>query len=419
MSGHTATEKIMAKHAGKAEVFPGDAVVCDVDLVFHHSPWLCVPYFDEIGEIGRVFDGDKIAFGLGHHVCLPSTQEYATFLKQSREWTKQYGIKHLYDMGSGNAHILMLEKGHVAPGYLCVGGDSHATVYGVLGAFGTAITYEIADAMLSGKTWFKVPPTVRIRLEGDTRKGVCTRDVGQHLLGNVVGADGAIWKVIDYTGSYISGLSVMQRAILSFLAVEMGGMNGFIEPDHKTYEFIRDRVHSSYEPVFNDADAVFEKEWTVDVSGIEPLVGCPPRPSNTKKVSEVAGTKIDQAYIGGCTGSSVEDFRMAAEILRERSIHPDTRLVIVPGTQEILKCLREEGLMELFENMGAVISAPYCGPCQMMCYGFLGEGESMIGTHPRNLPGRAGKDVEIYLASPYTVAAAAVNGKIVDPRNML
>ncbi|MDR2163884.1 MAG: 3-isopropylmalate dehydratase large subunit [Clostridiales Family XIII bacterium] len=419
MGGHTATEKILAKKSGNKEVFPGDAVICDLDLVYHHSPWLAIPLFDEIGEVGSVFDGDKVTFGLGHHVCLPSTQEYATFLKQSREWAKKYGIRHVYDMGTGNSHLLMLEKGHVFPGALCVGGDSHATVYGVLGAFGTAITYEVADAMLSGKTWFRVPATVRIRLEGATQRGVCARDVGQHLVGDVVGADGALWKTIDYTGSYIDSLSIMQRSILSFLAVEMGGVTGFMEPDRKTFEYIRNRVHVPYEAEYNDSDCAFEKEWHVDVSKIEPLVGCPPRPSNNKPISEVEGVKIDQAYIGGCTGSSTEDFRMAAEILKGRSIHPDTRLIIVPGTQEILAEMRQEGLLQFFEDIGAIISAPYCGPCQMMCYGFLGEGETMIGTHPRNLPGRAGVNVNIFLSSPYTVAAAAANGRIVDPRVML
>lgn len=418
MAGHTATEKILAKKGQVKEVFPGDIVTCDLDLVFLHSPWLVVPLWDEIGKVRSVFDGDKVTFGLGHHVCLPASQEYASDLKHSREWAKKYGVKHVYDMGSGNGHIIMLEKGHVWPGAVCVGGDSHSTIYGVLGAFGTALTYEVAECLLSGKAWFKVPKTMRVVMESTTRRGVTAKDVGQYLL-KEVGAEGALWRTLEFAGSYIGSLSVYQRMIFSLLAVEMGAVTGFIEPDEVTLDFVRNRARYPFEVIRNDPDCTYEKEWFVDVSKLEPMVSCPPRPTNAVPVNEVIGTRIDQAYIGGCTGSSLEDFQMAAEILRGRKLNPGTRLVIVPGTQEILQQMRSEGLMQLFESLGAVISPPYCGPCQMMCYGYLGEGETMIGTHPRNQPGRAGEGVQIYLGSPYTVAASAVTGRIEDPRGFL
>lgn len=418
MTGHTATEKILAKKAGKKEVFPGDIVTCDVDLVFVHSPWQPIPVWDDIGEVERVFDGDLVAFGLGHHVCLPASQDYATDLVHSREWAKKYGVKHVYDMGTGNAHIIMLEKGHVWPGAICVGADSHSTIYGALGAYGTCLTYEVSELLLSGKTWFKVPSTIRVTMDSTTRKGVTARDIGQYLV-KEIGGDGANWKTLDFAGSYIHSLSIYQRMIFSLLAVEMGANTGFIEPDEITMDFLRGRARRSFEVVTNDPDCTYEREIHLDVSKFEPLIGCPPRPSNTRPVSEVEGTRIDQAYLGGCTGSGVEDFRMAAEILKGRRLNPSTRLLVVPGTQEIMKQMRQEGLLQFFEELGAVISAPYCGPCQMMCYGYLGEGETMIGTHPRNLPGRAGKNVDIYLGSPYSVAAAAVTGKITDPRIFL
>lgn len=418
MAGHTAVEKIFALKSGKKEVFPGDIVTCPVDLVLLHSPWSTIPWWDQIGEVARVWDGNRVAFGLGHHVCLPSTQEYATALKASRGWAKRYGIKHVYDMGTGNVHILMLEKGHAYPGSLVVGADSHSTVYGAIGAFGTSLTYEIAEVLLSGKSWFKVPQTMKVNIEGVTTKGVCARDIGQYLV-KTIGGDGALWRTLEFSGEYVKSLSVYQRMIFSLLAVEMGAATGFIEPDQTVLDFVRPRARFPFVPVYNDPDCQYEKEWHIDASKVEPMVACPPRPSNTKPVTEVEGISIDQAYIGGCTGSSVEDFRMAKEILQGRKINPNTRLLIVPGTQEIVKQMREEGLLAFFEDLGAVVSPPYCGPCQMVCYGHLGDGETMIGTHPRNLPGRAGKGVEVYLGSPYTVAASAVAGKIVDPRSLL
>ncbi len=419
--GHTATEKILAQHAGVKEVFPGDVVTCDVDLVFAHSPWMITPYWEKMGKVTRVFDGDKVAFGLGHHVCLPASEKYAEDLVESRQIVKKYGIKHCYDMGTGNGHILMLEKGHVYPGGLFIGADSHATIYGAVGGFGTALSYEVPEILLNGRAWFKVPKTMRVNMDSATQKGVCARDVVQYLM-DVVGAEGALWRTLEFGGSYTHNLSVYQRYIFSLMAVEMGSVTGFIEPDEISMEFCRRRARYPFTPVMNDADCVYEKEWEIDVSKIEPMIGCPPRPSNTKTVAEVEreNIKIDQAFIGGCTGSSLEDFRMAAEILRGRKIHPDVRLVIVPGTAEILLEMSKEGLTQFFESIGAIVSPPYCGPCQMMCYGFLGDGETMIGTHPRNQPGRAGTaSVFTYLASPYTVAASAVAGKIVDPRRYL
>jgi len=420
MAGHSATEKILALRSGKKEVFPGDIVVCDVDGVFVHSPWFFLSYWKEIGGVKRCFDPDKLILGLGHHVCLPADNRYANDLLEARKAAKKYGFKHLYDMGTGNGHIIMLEKGHVRSGYVYVGADSHSTIYGALGAFGTPTSYEVAEILLSGKAWFKVPPTVRVTMEAQPMKGVCARDVAQYVLATV-GADGALMKSLDFSGSYIHSLSVYQRMIFSLLAVEMGAITGFIEPDEITRKFMDGRVRNPYEIVYNDPDCVFEKEWFVDVSKIEPMIACPPRPALTERVADIEkkDIKVHQAYIGGCTGSSVEDFEMAAEILRGRTIHPDTRLIIVPGTQDILKEMQRKGLIEFFTELGAIISPPYCGPCQLCCYGHLGEEEVMIGTHPRNQPGRAGVNGGIYLASPYTVAASAVCGKITDPRRFL
>jgi len=421
--GHTASEKILAKKAGLKEVFPGETVTCDVDLVFGHSPWINLPALEAVGDVKRVFDGEKVALALGHHVCLPSNEKYAQDLIKARNMVKKYGIKYNYDMGTGNGHIIMIENGHAFPGGFFVGGDSHTTAYGCVGGFGVALAYEYPEALISGKSWITVPETVRVMMEGYTAKGVCARDVAQYLLGDdVIGADGGLTRTIDFAGTYTHRLSVYQRMIFTLLATEMGAVTGYVEPDDIAIDFIRNRAKFPYEVVLNDSDCKYEYIWDVDTGKIEPMIGCPPRPSNTKPVGEVEAEdiRVNQAYIGGCTGSSVEDFRMAYEVLKGRGIHPDVRLIVVPGTREIMMQMRKEGLIEFFEDIGGIVTPPYCGPCQMVCMGHLGDGEVMIGTHPRNQTGRAGKsNILTYLGSPYSVAAAAVAGKIVDPRRYL
>ena len=421
--GHTATEKILAKKSGAKEVFPGDIVTCDVDLVLAHSPWIHTDALNAIGGVKRVFDSEKVTLTLGHHVCLPSDERYAEDLVMSRAFAKKYGIRYNYDMGTGNGHIIMIEKGHAYPGGIFVGSDSHCTLYGSVGGYGTAINYDYPEALLSGRTWFKVPRTAQVRMEGDTAKGVCARDVVQYLMHpDVVGADGGLGRTLDFSGTYTHKLSVYQRMIFSLMAMEMGATTGYIEPDEITIDFVRNRAKFPYDVVLNDPDCDYTQVWELDVSTLEPMIGYPPRPSNSKTVKEVEAENImvNQAFLGGCTGSSVEDFRMAAEVFKGRRVHPDVRLIVVPGTREIAANMRKEGLTEFFEELGAIITPPYCGPCQMVCMGHLGDGEVMIGTHPRNQPGRAGTaNVFTYLASPYTVAASAIVGKIVDPRRFL
>jgi 3-isopropylmalate/(R)-2-methylmalate dehydratase large subunit len=207
--------------------------------------------------------------------------------------------------------------------------------------------------------------------------------------------------------------------IFSLLTTEMGGMCGLVEPDQVTLSFMEGRSRQPFEPVYKDPDAAYAKVIEIDVSTLEPQVAVPPQPSDTKPLADVAGKQIQQAYVGGCTGGGIEDMRMAAEVMRGRRVHDEVRMIVVPGTRAILDDMLKEGLVDTFTAAGALITPPYCGPCQMICVGHLGVGETMIGTHPRNLPGRAGADTEIYLASPYSTAAAAVAGVITDPRNYL
>jgi 3-isopropylmalate/(R)-2-methylmalate dehydratase large subunit len=242
--------------------------------------------------------------------------------------------------------------------------------------------------------------------------------VAQHVLG-IIGADGALWHAVEYAGPYISRLSIQQRMIFSLLTTEMGGTCGLVEPDEVTLRFMEGRSRQPFEPVYGDPDVEYVRTLEIDVSELEPQVAVPPQPSHTRPLADVEGREIQQAYVGGCTGGGIEDMRMAAEVLRGRKAHPEVRMLVVPGTRSILDQMLKEGLVQVFVDAGALVTPPYCGPCQMLCVGNLGEGEVMIGTHPRNLPGRSGNATEIYLASPYSTAASAVKGKISDPRSFL
>lgn len=418
MSGKTITQKILARASGKKSVSPGDIVIADVDAVFMHSPDYKFHHFEEIGGVKSVYDSEKVIIGAGHHMFLPPNDKEANTLKYVREQAKRYGIKYLYDMGTGIGHYLMIEKGHVWPGAVAVGSDSHTTAYGCIGAMASPTNFEITEVMLSGKVWFKVPPTILVKLEGIPQRGVCARDVGQHILG-IMEADGALWHAVEYAGSYINNLNIQQRMIFSLLTTEMGGTNGIIEPDETTARFMQGLSKEPFEMVYNDSDVEYTKVLEVDVSTIEPQAAVPPQPSFTKPLKDIEGLKIQQAYVGGCTGGGIEDMRMAAGVLRGRKVAPEVRMIVVPGTQDILHQMLQEGLIQVFNDAGAIVTPPYCGPCQMLCVGHIGDNEVMIGTHPRNLPGRGGTDSKIYLASPYSTAAAAVEGKIVDPRSYL
>ncbi|MBI4633384.1 MAG: 3-isopropylmalate dehydratase large subunit [Deltaproteobacteria bacterium] len=418
MSGQTLTEKILARASGKKEVSPGEIVIAGVDALFMHSPSYKFRHFEKIGGVKSVWDGDKVIVAAGHHMFLPSNQDYADAVTFVRKGCKQYGIKHLYDMGTGIGHYLMVEKGHVWPGAIAVGSDSHTTAYGCIGCLASPMNFETTEVMLSGKAWFKVPPTIMVKLEGITKRGVSARDVAQHVLG-IIGPDGALWHAVEYAGSYINRLSIQQRMIFSLLTTEMGGMCGMMESDDLVLRFMERRSRQAFEPVYRDSDAQYARILEIDVSALEPQVAIPPQPSDTKLLAEVEGVQVQQAYVGGCTGGGIDDMRMAAEIMRGRKVDGEVRMIVVPGTREIFDQMQSEGLVDIFANAGALITPPYCGPCQMVCVGHLGGGEVMIGTHPRNLPGRAGKDTAIYLASPYSTAAAAVAGEITDPRKYL
>jgi 3-isopropylmalate/(R)-2-methylmalate dehydratase large subunit len=318
----------------------------------------------------------------------------------------------------GIAHLVLMEAGHVAPGDLIVGTDSHCTIYGSLGALGTGIGYtEVASVWITGKLWMKVPETFKIVLSGQLAPGVYSKDLMLHLIGSL-GADGCGYKAVEFHGDATTGLSVSERMTMTNLAMEMGVKCAFVPPDAKTEEYLRGRMESSkrYQPVTADADAVYEKHLPVDLGNLQPMVACPHEVENTKPIHEVQGTRIDQAFLGSCANAKYEDLEVAARILKGRRVHPNVRLIITPGSKQILLEASKTGVFQTLLEAGGMFTNPGCGACAGDG-GIMADGEVCLSTANRNFIGRMGSSkAEIYLSSPATLAASAIKGVISDPR---
>ena len=417
-------EKILARASGKKEVHPGDVVIAKVDAVLMHDfgTYLVKNVFENEARSERVLDPDRVVIVFDHWFS-PADEKAASILKENREWARKYGIKHVFDSGAGICHYVLVEKGFVRPGEVVVGTDSHTTAHGTFGAFSTGVGNQ-SHAVLTlpeAKSWFRVPGTIKVQIEGKVPKGTCTRDVVQHVIGTM-GEDGAVYKAVEFAGSYIQELDVWERFTFPLLSVEMGAKTGFIQPDEKTVSFIKARTDKPFEVFLNDPDTEYESLHHFDVSNLEPQVGCHPTVGNTRSISEVAKENIEvtQAFIGGCCGAKIEDFRLGADVIKGRKVHRNVRMLIVPGSREIYTQAAREGLLDVFFEAGANVFPPSCGTCQTVNMGAQAAGEVMVATLPRNFPGRTGSPLaRVYLASPLTVAASAIAGKIVDPREYL
>jgi 3-isopropylmalate/(R)-2-methylmalate dehydratase large subunit len=315
---------------------------------------------------------------------------------------------------------VMPEKGHVRPGEVIVGADSHTCTYGAFGAFATGIgSTEMAAVFATGKLWFRVPEVIKVDVTGKLPKMVTAKDVTLNIVGKI-GADGAIYKGLEFGGSTIRGMSVDGRMVLCNMAVEMGAKAGIIEPDEKTLDYVKARTDKPFKPVKSDPDSVYEKIVDMDVSALEPQVAVPHSVDNVKPVSEIEDTEVDQAFIGSCTNGRLEDLRSAAQILKGKKIARGVRLIVIPASQEIYLNALNEGLIKTFMEAGATIGNPNCGPCLGGHMGILAEGEACISSSNRNFVGRMGSTKSfVYLASPATVAASAITGKITDPRKLM
>lgn len=418
--GMTMTEKIFARHAGLDKVVPGQLIKSKVDLVLGNditSP----PAIKEFEKIGcDVFDREKIAL-VPDHFAPNKDIKSAGMAKTMREFAKKHNIKHYFEVGRmGIEHVILPEKGLVAPGEVIIGADSHTCTYGAVGAFATGVgSTDMGAAMATGDTWFKVPSTIKVELTGTLPKWVCGKDVILTLIG-MIGVDGARYQALEFAGEGVKSLSMTDRLTISNMAIEAGAKNGIFPVDEITMEYITGRVTKPYEVVEADADAEYASVVTIDLSSLTPVVALPHLPENVKKVSEVGEIKIDQVVIGSCTNGRIEDLEQAAAILKGKKVHPDVRAIIIPGSQHVYMEAMKRGYIETFIEANAIVSTPTCGPCLGGYMGILAAGERAVSTTNRNFRGRMGHvDSEVYLAGPSVAAASAIVGRIAEPKEVM
>lgn len=417
--GQTITEKILAKHAGRDSVQPGELINAKLDLIMCHDV-TTTPAIDMLREhgINKVFDPEKIVIMPDHFVPNKDIKS-AEMIRKIRLWADEVGIETFYELGNhGVCHALLPEQGHVKPGMTIVGADSHTCTHGALGAFSTGIgSTDLAAALATGELWFKVPPTILYNITGKPKDGVYAKDIILEIIRRI-GVDGARYKAMEFKGEVIDALSIEARMTITNMAIEAGGKSGIIAADDKTLAYLKDRCEDDFDILQSDDDAVYEQIINIDVSDLEPMVAFPHLPDNGKSVSDITEKIIiDQAYIGSCTNGRIEDLRIAAEYLKGQKVAKGTRCIVIPATTEIWKQANKEGLLDIFMEAGATVSSPTCGACLGGHMGIIAGGEKCISTTNRNFVGRMGSpDSEVYLASPATVAASAVNGYISDPR---
>jgi 3-isopropylmalate/(R)-2-methylmalate dehydratase large subunit len=416
--GMTITEKILAKAAGKKKVTPGELIDAKIDIV------MCVdittpPAISMLVEKGmdKVFDREKIVVTPDHFQPAKDIKS-AELHKRLDEWAKRHRIKHYYKIGrAGVCHALLPEQGHIRPGEVIIGPDSHTCTYGAFAAFGTGVgSTDTAAAIATGQLWFNVPASIKFVLKGALPKGVYSKDVILAVIARI-GVDGAIYKAMEFTGPALAKMSMEARMTITNMAIEAGAKNGIIGFDETTKKYLDEHLRGkkNYTVYESDKDAEYKQVVEIDCSKLEPMVALPHLPSNGVSIGECAGKTIDQAYIGSCTNGRIEDLRIAAKILKGKKAA--IRTIVVPATPVIWKQAMDEGLFDIFYDAGCVIAAPTCGACLGGFMGVLAEGEKCISTTNRNFVGRMGHPKsEVYLASPATAAASAIEGKLTDPR---
>ena len=414
--GMTFAQKVLAAKAGLQSVAVGQIVEIEPDYCLSHDNTAAISKtFNKIG-VERVKYPERFVIVLDHTVPA-SIEKYALGHKEIREFVREQGIASFYDAGVGICHQVLPEKGFALPGKLILGSDSHTTTYGAFGAFSAGVgRSEMAVLYATGKIWLKTPASFKIVVSGQLKQPITSKDLILKIIGDI-GADGALYRSIEFTGRAIEEMSLSSRMVLSNMAIECGAKNGYIAPDKKTATFLEGRAVHEYTPVYPDPDARYEKVLEFDATTLDPQVAKPHAVDNGSPIEEVAGTKIDQALIGTCTNGRLEDLRLAAKILSGNKVAYGVRLLILPASQEILLGALREGLIETFIEAGALVLNPGCGPCLGAHQGVLAPGEVCLSTANRNFRGRMGsRDAEIYLASPATVAASAITGVITNPR---
>lgn len=414
--GMSMAERILARAAGEERVAAGQFVVADIDLALLHDIF-AAGVFDTLSELGvDVFDPAKAVVVVDHFVPAPSAAA-AALHERTRAHVSRLGIGSFYDAGDGICHQLLPERGHIRPGTLVVGTDSHTTTYGALAAGSTGIgTSDMVYALATGKLWFRVPETIRFELSGDLMESVSWKDVILYLAGRF-GADAAQYKSMEFGGPAAARADMSSRLTVSNMTVEMGAKFGLFAADDVTDAYLRDQGAEGCEPFGPDPDADYAAVHEIHLSDLSPQVALPHEIDRVSPVEEVAGIAINQCFLGSCTNGRIEDLQAAAAVLHGKQVAPGIRLLVAPASRRVLQDAASTGALTSLIEAGATILAPGCGPCFGGHGGLLGPGERCIGTHNRNFPGRMGSpQAEIYLASPATVAASALAGHIADPR---
>lgn len=410
-----AIEKILAKNSGKRSVKTGEIIMAKVDFAEVNDLYLQTIYSFREMNGKKVWDKDRLAFVFDHYAPAPTIKS-AQIHKEMREFAKENNLTYHFDINAGVCHQVMPEAGLIYPGAIIVATDSHTTTHGAFGAMGTGVgATDMATIMISGELWFRVPEIIEIRLEGTPKEGVMPKDVVLYLMGKIR-ADGAVYKAIDFTGSYIEQLDVSGRMAICNMAVEMGAKTAYMQPNQDVLDYVNRRAVRPFEVQYTDADFEYIESHVFDISHISPQVAVPHSVDNVFPIDEAEKVKVDQCFVGTCTGGRTDDIKAAADILRGRKISGDVRLIVIPASTEVLKECIDKGFLQDCIDAGAAISTPGCGPCLSAHEGVLAPGEVCVTASNRNFPGRMGSNKsKVYLASPATVAASALTGYLTSP----
>ncbi len=418
MSGMTMAEKILAQASGNETVHAGQIVDGQVDLLYMHEMLaLAIKPFEEIG-VKRVWDPSKCVVTIDHWVP-PPNEHFAQMHQAIREFCWAQGIQRFHDLGDhGIIHQLVVERGYVRPGQLVIGSDSHTNTAGAMGAFAAGIgVTETAAVMATGKLWLKVPETLDVRVEGRLQKRTGAKDVILKVI-QTTGDDGAAYKAVEFHGGAIRAFPMNERFVLSNMTTEMGAKAGMLPADGVTREYL-EALGAPFRPLDADPGVAYAKTFDIDAEGMGPQVACPNNPANVKPIEDVTGTKVDMAFVGSCTNARIQDLRATAEILKGEQVAPRVRMIVTPASQAIHRQAVKEGLAQIFLEAGATFTSSTCGPCFGGHMGVLAPREVCISSTNRNYPGRMGSpESQVYLGSPYTVAASALYGEITDPRKV-
>jgi 3-isopropylmalate/(R)-2-methylmalate dehydratase large subunit len=414
----TMAEKILAKASGNKELEAGEIIMANIDVAMTHDLTgpLSVESFEKIG-IKKVWDPEKIVIIFDHQVPADSIDAANNHMIM-RKFVEEQGIQNFYDMREGVCHQVLPEKGHVVPGEVVVGTDSHTCTHGALGAFATGIgSTDMAMVFATGKLWFKVPETIKFDITGKLQDNVFAKDVILNIIGKI-GADGATYKACEFGGETTRNMTISDRMVLCNMAIEMGGKTGLVEPDQKTIHYLKGRSNKPYKIMKTDNNAQSLETIHININELEPQIACPHNVDNVKPVSEVEGTHIDQVFLGSCTNGRLSDLRTAAKIIKGKDISKNVRMLVIPASREVYSKAMDEGLLKTFVDSGALVCNPCCGPCLGGHIGLIGPGEVSLSTSNRNFKGRQGSsDAEVYLSSAAVAASSAVKGKITDPRS--